>query len=55
VEALIGKRPFEEKKSLAVEEEGAVQAEDETSAVAKKESEDKLDGPVGGFGLAPSV
>lgn len=54
VEALIGKRPFEEKKSLAVDEVTAVPVE-ETTAAVKKETEEKPDESVGGFGLAPSV
>lgn len=54
VEALIGKRPFEEKKSLAVDEVTAVPVE-EAAAAVKKETEEKPDESVGGFGLAPSV
>lgn len=55
VEALIGKRPFEEKKSLAADEAVAEPVAGDTPVVVKKESEEKPDGPVGGFDLAPSV
>ncbi|MGQ0737869.1 MAG: ATP-dependent zinc metalloprotease FtsH [Bacteroidota bacterium] len=54
VEALIGKRPFEEKKTLTVDEAAVVPAE-EAPAVVKKETEEKPDEQVGGFDLAPSV
>jgi cell division protease FtsH len=54
VEALIGKRPFEEKKSLAVDEEAVSPLAEETP-VATRKAEEKPDGQVGGFGLAPSV
>jgi hypothetical protein len=57
VEALIGKRPFEEKKTLSVEEEAAVPAVDESGVTTevKKEEERSADGQAGNFGLAPSV
>lgn len=55
VEALIGKRPYEEKKPLAVEEETTVPAAAETASVVKKDTEEKPDSSVGGFDLAPSV
>ena len=55
VEALIGKRPFEEKKSLVVDETEEAPSADGTPAIVKKESEEKPEGPVGGFDLAPSV
>ncbi len=55
VEALIGKRPFEEKKTLAVDEAIEVPVAEETAAAVKKETEEKPDGQVGGFDLAPSV
>jgi len=55
VEALIGKRPFEEKKPLAVDETETAPAAEESPATAEKKKEDNLDGPVEGFGLAPSV
>jgi len=54
VEALIGKRPFEEKKTLTVDEAAVVPAE-EAPVVVKKETEEKPDEQVGGFDLAPSV
>lgn len=55
VEALIGKRPFEEKKSLTVDEAAVSPVVEEAPIVVKKQSEEKPDGQVGGFGLAPSV
>lgn len=54
VEALIGKRPFEEKKPLTVEAAALAPAE-ETPAPVKKETEEKADDQIGGFDLAPSV
>lgn len=54
VEALIGKRPFEEKKSLSVEETAAY-TKDETIPVAGKENEAKNDGTMGGLDFSPSV
>ena len=55
VEALIGKRPYEEKKPLAVEEEAVSPLAEQSPVEIKKQQEEKPDGPVGGFGLAPSV
>jgi cell division protease FtsH len=57
VEALIGKRPFEEKKSLVVDEAAAVaQQEKPAGAVAtKKEEEKPVDELPGNIGLAPSI
>ncbi len=55
VEALIGKRPFEEKKPLAVEDTAMAANNDEVPVAVKKQNEEKPDGQVGGFGLAPSV
>ncbi len=58
VEALIGKRPYEEKKPLAVEDT-AMAAEPEQPAIAaeaKKETEKKsTNEQTGDFGLAPSI
>jgi cell division protease FtsH len=54
VEALIGKRPFEEKKSLSVEETASY-TKDETIPVAGKENEAKNDGTMGGLDFSPSV
>ncbi len=56
VEALIGKRPFEEKKPLAVDDTVETTATTaEPVAAAQKENEEKPEGPIGGLGLAPSV
>ncbi|HMK25036.1 MAG TPA: ATP-dependent zinc metalloprotease FtsH [Chitinophagaceae bacterium] len=57
VEALIGKRPFEEKKSLVVDEATAVEPEEKPAgaAVAKKEEEKSSDELTGNIGLAPSI
>ncbi|MBI5859053.1 MAG: ATP-dependent zinc metalloprotease FtsH [Sphingobacteriales bacterium] len=56
VEVLIGKRPFEEKKSLAVEEtDTSVAEEPETAKEVKKTEERPADDQAGNFGLAPSV
>jgi cell division protease FtsH len=52
VEVLIGKRPFEEKKLLT---DDAVIVEPEAGVAVKKETEEKTDGQLDGFGLAPSV
>lgn len=54
VEALIGKRPFEEKKPLAVEEAAALPATAQ-EATAPASNEEKKDDQVEGFDLAPSV
>jgi len=54
VEALIGKRPFEEKKTLDVEEVPETPVA-EAPVLAKKESAEKPDNSVSGFDLAPSV
>ena len=56
VEALIGKRPFEEKKHLAVEETAAeTVVEPEVAKEARKTEEKPADDQAGNFGLAPSV
>ncbi|MGH2553152.1 MAG: ATP-dependent metallopeptidase FtsH/Yme1/Tma family protein, partial [Chitinophagaceae bacterium] len=57
VEALIGKRPFEEKKALVVDETAvAAQAENPAGATAaKKKEEESTDGLPGNIGLAPSI
>jgi cell division protease FtsH len=57
VEALIGKRPFEEKKSLVVDEATAVEPEEKPAgaAVARKEEEKSSDELTGNIGLAPSI
>ena len=57
VEALIGKRPFEEKKSLVVDEAIAVEPEEKPAgAVAPKKQEEKsTDELTGNMGLAPSI
>jgi len=54
VEALIGKRPFEERKPLAVDE-AAVSPLAEEAPIVRKQSEEKTDDQLGGLGLAPSV
>jgi len=54
VEALIGKRPFEEKKSLGVEESTEPVA-DETIPVTRSENEAKPDGTMGGLDMSPTV
>ncbi len=53
VEALIGKRPFEEKKPLAVED--TAMATDNTPADPQKGTDEKTEGQAGGFDLAPSI
>jgi cell division protease FtsH len=57
VEALIGKRPFEEKKSLVVEEAPVAEHEEKTTVVPapKKEEEKSTDELKGNIGLAPSI
>ena len=55
VEALIGKRPFEEKKPLAVEEATAEVTEPDVAKEVKKTEERSADDQEGNFGLAPSV
>ena len=55
VEALIGKRPFEEKKPLAVEDTGTVQEAGETAVQTGEATRDKKDDALGGYDLAPSV
>ena len=54
VEALIGKRPFEEKKPIAVEEH-APAATAVIAGPSAPETEEKKDGQAEGFDLAPSV
>jgi cell division protease FtsH len=56
VEALIGKRPFEEKKSLVVDEATVAAEEKPVGAVAPKREEEKsTDELPGNIGLAPSI
>ncbi len=57
VEALIGKRPFEEKKTLGVEETADAQPAAETAAATavKKEDPQSADGEAGNFGLVPTT
>ena len=57
VEALIGKRPFEEKKSLVVDEAAAVEPEEKPSGavVQNKKEEESTGGLTGTIGLAPSI
>ena len=54
VEALIGKRPFEEKKPLTVEEV-AEAAEESTPATEAKKEDKPIDEQTGNIGLAPSI
>lgn len=54
VEALIGKRPFEEKKSLAVDEAAVVPAEEQPVSKQTK-NEEQTDGKADGFDLVPAV
>ncbi len=58
VESLIGKRPFEEKKTLALDEaEKAKLAQEQAAAAARKQEKPSAsdEGYVGNIGLAPSV
>lgn len=56
VEALIGKRPFEEKKTIEVEATDTEVAEQpEVKPVAEKKEEKSNDGLTGDIGLAPSI
>lgn len=57
VEALIGKRPFEERKVLEVSETNVHETKTENAPVAeaKKEEKRETDEQTGSFGLAPSV
>lgn len=57
VEALIGKRPFEERKVLEVSETNVheTKTENAPAAEAKKEEKRETDEQTGSFGLAPSV
>jgi AFG3 family protein len=56
VEALIGKRPFEEKKALAVDDTAlASEPEQPAAAEVKKGAEAANDRPAGDIGLAPSI
>jgi AFG3 family protein len=57
VEALIGKRPFEEKKSLVVDEATIAEPEEKPAgaAVPKKQEEKSTDELPGNIGLAPSI
>lgn len=57
VEALIGKRPFEEKKVLEVSETEATETTEEAAPVAEVKKEEKTEPgeQTGSFGLAPSV
>jgi cell division protease FtsH len=57
VEALIGKRPFEEKKALVVDEADVVKADEKSSdATAPVKKEEESTGDLSGnIGLAPSL
>ncbi len=57
VEALIGKRPFEEKKPLAIDETTVAQpaGEPKVAKKTKKEDQKSADGEAGSFGLVPSA
>jgi len=55
VEALIGKRPFEDKKHLAVEEAVVVEEKAEVKPAAETRQEDAKNGLTGDIGLAPSI
>ncbi len=57
VEALIGKRPFEEKKSLVVDGAAVAEPEEKSAgaAVTRKEEEKSSDELTGNIGLAPSI
>lgn len=55
VEALIGKRPFEDKKHLAVEEAVVVEEKTEAKPAVETKQEESKDGLTGDIGLAPSI
>jgi len=55
VEALIGKRPFEEKKSLGVDEEMVSPLAEQPLLNQPKNSEETADGKADGFDLVPVV
>ena len=55
VEALIGKRPFEDKKHLAVEEAVVVEEETEAKPAVETKQDESKDGLTGDIGLAPSI
>ncbi|MBL7731406.1 MAG: ATP-dependent zinc metalloprotease FtsH [Chitinophagaceae bacterium] len=55
VEALIGKRPFEEKKPLAAEEEITAPVLGESAIAQHGEEKKSTDEQAGNFGFAPSV
>lgn len=55
VEALIGKRPFEDKKHLTVEEAVVVEEKTEEKPVAETKQEESNDRLAGDIGLAPSI
>lgn len=57
VETLIGKRPFEEKKSLVVDEAAVAEPEEKPAGAAapKKQEEKSSDELTGNIGLAPSI
>ena len=55
VEALIGKRPFEEKKSLVVDEATVVEPEEKPAGAVVKKEEESTGGLTGPIGLAPSI
>ena len=57
VEALIGKRPFEEKKSLVVDEATVGEPEEKPAGATatKKQEEESTGGLTGPIGLAPSI
>lgn len=55
VEALIGKRPFEDKKHLAVEEAVVVEEKTQAKPAVETKQEESKDGLTGDIGLAPSI
>ncbi len=55
VEALIGKRPFEDKKHLAVEEAVVVEEKPEAKPAVETKQDESKDGLTGDIGLAPSI
>lgn len=55
VEALIGKRPFEDKKHLAVEEATVVEEQPEVKPATETKEEKSTDGLSGDIGLVPSL
>ncbi len=55
VEALIGRRPFEDKKHIAVEEAVIVEEKPEAKPAVETKQEESKDGLTGDIGLAPSI